>query len=206
MQARRYRTFFAVMLFLSINLFSCASAPEVAQEEQLTLGSDERAVKARIYVNPNAGKRLYQKVAVMPFRAPVELAGASMSDLFATDLLYTHKYELVERSQMAQVLNESELSLAGLSTAKAMEVGNMLGADGVVIGTVDEYGTVAQRGRSYPVVGMSARLIDCATGKVVWSVDMAGRAESADVTLPQQARRVVHSMVGTLYAELQKTR
>lgn len=159
---------------------------------------------ANLYVTPSHGQ--IHKVAIMPFRAPTELIGTSVSDMMVTEMLHAERYELVERSQMAQVLNESELSLAGLSTAKAMEVGNMLGADGVVIGTVDEYGTVAQRGRSYPVVGMSARLIDCATGKVVWSVDMAGRAESADVTLPQQARRVVHSMVGTLYAELQKTR
>ncbi len=32
-------------------------------------------------------------------------------------------YELVERSQMAKVLSESELALAGLSASKAVEVG-----------------------------------------------------------------------------------
>ena len=160
--------------------------------------------KANIYVMPK--QYSVHKVAIMPFKAPTELIGSSVSDMMVTELLHVERYELVERSQMAQVLNESELSLAGLSTAKAVEIGNMLGADGVIIGTVDEYGAVAQRGRSYPVVGLSARLIDCASGKVVWSVDMAGRAESADVTLPQHARRVVHSMVGALYTELRKTR
>ncbi len=159
---------------------------------------------ANLYVTPGHGQ--IHKVAIMPFRAPTELIGNSVSDMMVTEMLHAERYELVERSQMAQVLNESELSLAGLSTAKAVEIGNMLGADGVVIGTVDEYGTVAQRGRSYPVVGVSARLIDCASGKVVWSVDMAGRAEKSDVMLPQHARRVVHCMVGALYAELKKTR
>ena len=160
---------------------------------------------ANIYVTPGSAKAI-RKVAIMPFKAPTELIGSSVSDMMVTELLHVERYELVERSQMAQVLNESELSLAGLSTAKAVEIGNMLGADGVIIGTVDEYGAVAQRGRSYPVVGLSTRLIDCASGKVVWSVDMAERAEKSDVTLPQHARRVVHSMVGALYTELRKTR
>ncbi|HAL92360.1 MAG TPA: hypothetical protein DCM68_04975 [Verrucomicrobia bacterium] len=160
--------------------------------------------EANLYVTPGHGK--IHKVAIMPFRAPTELIGNSVSDMMVTEMLHAERYELVERSQMAQVLNESELSLAGLSTAKAVEIGNMLGADGVIIGTVDEYGTVAQRGRSFPVVGVSARLIDCASGKVVWSVDMAERAEKSEVTLPQHARRVVHCMVGSLYAQLKKSR
>lgn len=160
---------------------------------------------ANIYVTPGH-MRTIRKVAIMPFRAPTELIGSSVSDMMVTEVLRSERYELVERSQMSQVLTESELSLAGLSTAKAVEVGNMLGAEGVIIGTVDEYGTVAQRGRSYPVVGVSARLIDCSSGKVVWSVDMAKRAERADITLSQHARRVIHSMVGSLYVELGKSR
>ena len=75
-----------------------------------------------------------------------------------------------------------------------------------MIGTVDEYGTVAQRGRSYPVVGVSVRLIDCSSGRIVWSVDMAQRAARPDVTLAQHARKVVHDLAGTLYNELRRTR
>lgn len=161
--------------------------------------------KANIYVTPGSSKTI-RKVAIMPFRAPTELIGSSVSDMMVTELLRAERYELVERGQMAQVLNESELALAGLSTAKAVEIGNMLGADGVIIGTVDEYGTIALRGRSYPVVGISARLIECASGKVVWSVDMAERSEKRDEALAKHARFVVHNMVGSLYAELKKAR
>jgi curli biogenesis system outer membrane secretion channel CsgG len=149
--------------------------------------------------------RQISKVAIMPFKAPTELIGSSVSDLFVTEMLKAGRYELVERGQMAQVLSESELALAGLSASKAVEVGNMLGADGVIIGTVDEYSTVAQRGRTYPVVGMSVRLIDCKSGKVVWSVDCARKAETRDVTLPQHARAVVHEMVSGLYREWRRS-
>ena len=155
---------------------------------------------SNVYVSERHG--YITKVAIMPFRAPTELIGASVSDMLVTEMLKAGRYELVERGQMAEVLNESELALAGLSTAKAVEIGNMMGADGVIIGTVDEYGTVAQRGRSYPVVGVSIRLIDCASGKVVWSVDQADKADDSKTTLAQHGRAVVHNMVAALYREL----
>ena len=160
--------------------------------------------KANIYVMPK--QYSVRKVAIMPFKAPTELIGNSVSDMMVTEMLRSERYELVERSQMAQVLNESELSLAGLSAAKAVEIGTMLGADGVIIGTVDEYGTTAIGARAYPVVGISARMIACDTGKVVWSVDLAERAERKDSTLSEHARYVVHCMVAALYNEWRKSR
>lgn len=158
----------------------------------------ETESRANVYVAPGTDAGV-KKVALLPFKAPTELIGVSVSDLFVTELLRTSRYELVERSQMAQVLSESELALAGLSASKAIEVGAMLGADAVIIGTVDEYSATAARGHAFPVVGAAARLIDCKTGKILWSVDYAERARSKAVTLPQQARTVVHAMVAALY-------
>jgi curli biogenesis system outer membrane secretion channel CsgG len=152
---------------------------------------------ANVYVAP--GQQAIKKVAIMPFKAHTELIGASVSDLFVTEILKSGKYELVERSQMSQVLGETELALSGLSEAKAAEVGALMGADGVIIGTVDEYGATASSGHAYPVVGISVRLIDCKKGKIMWSVDLAEKAGSKSTTLPQQARSVVHNMMAGLY-------
>ena len=153
--------------------------------------------KANVYVAPVPSS--IHKVAIMPFKAPTELIGSSVSDLLVTEMLRAGRYELVERSQMAKVLSESELALAGLSVEKAVQVGNMVGADGVIIGTVDEYGTVAYRGRTLPVVALAVRLIECRTGKVMWSADLAKRAETADIALSGEARVVVHEMTAGLY-------
>ena len=158
--------------------------------------------KAGVFVAP--GPSTVRKVAVMPFKAETELIGAAVSDLFVTEMLRAGHYELVERGQMSQVLSESELALAGLSAAKAAEVGGMLGAEGVIIGTVPEYSAVAQRGRTYPVVAITARLIDCKTGKVVWSVDLASRGENSSITLSEHARKVVHEMVSSVYQQLRR--
>ncbi len=152
---------------------------------------------ANVYVAPVPCE--VERVAIMPFKAPTELIGSSVSDLFVTELLRAGRYQLVERSQMRNVLNEAEVALSGISDSRAVELGNLLGADGVVIGTVDEYSATAYRGRSIPVVGVSVRLIDCKTGKVMWSADSAEKAASDAVSLPQHARKVIHGLVAGLY-------
>jgi curli biogenesis system outer membrane secretion channel CsgG len=177
-------------------VFGCASA-----DESYFLDTDS---KANVYVSRESFA--VDKVAIMPFKAPTELIGSAVSDLFVTEVLRAGQYTLVERSQMSKVLSESELAMAGLSAAQAVEVGAMLGADGVVIGTVDEYGTVATKGHPFPVVAISARLIDTKSGKVVWSVDLAARADSKRTTLSEHARTVVHEMCAGLFRKWYKMR
>ena len=174
----------------TVLLFGCATDPNDAYFGAIRS-------KANVYVAPQADH--VKKVAMLPFKAQTELIGASVSDLLLTELMRAGRYEMVERGQMANVLSESELALAGLSAAKAAEVGHMLGADGVIIGSVDEYSTVAQRGHTYPVVGVSARLIDCTSSKIVWSVSLAERAQTKELTLSEQARIVIHEMTAALY-------
>jgi fibronectin type 3 domain-containing protein len=166
-----------------------------------TTGKDPYFMKtksdANVYVAPLPAP--VTKVAVLPFKAPTELIGSSVSDMVVTELLRAKRYTLVERSQMAHVLSETELALAGLSQSKAMEVAKMLGADGVVIGTVDEYGTQAQRGKTYAVVGVSIRLVNASNGQILWSADLAKAAEDANTPLAAHARAVVHELVSGIY-------
>ena len=151
---------------------------------------------ANVYVAPVASA--IEKVAILPFKAPTELIGSSVSDIFVTEMLRAKRYTLVERGQIDRVLGETEFALSGLSESAAIEAGKMLGADGVILGTVDEYAPVAYRGRSYPTVGASIRLIDCDSGRVMWSVDHASRSEEPADTLSLHARVVVHEMVAAL--------
>lgn len=108
------------------------------------------STSANVYVAPHA--RSVRKVAILPFKAATALIGESLSDLWVTEVLRSHRYEVVERSQWAHVLSETELALAGLSAAKAAAAGAMVGADGVIIGTIDENTMVASRGKTLPVV------------------------------------------------------
>lgn len=153
---------------------------------------------ATVYVAPVASA--VRTVAIMPFQAPTELIGASVSDLFVTEILRSGRYQLVERSQLSKVLQEAEIGLSGLTDNRAVELGKMLGADGVILGSVDEYGMVARKGQSYPVVGLSVRLIDTQTGRVMWSAGLASTARRADLTLSQHARDTVRAVMAALSA------
>ena len=173
----------------------CVSAPSVG-DPYFT----EVEPTANVYAKQ--GQSGVLKIAVMPLKAATDLIGSSVSDMVVTELLRTQKYQLVERGQMAKVMKETELAMAGLSEAKAVEAAKLLGAEAVVIGTVDEYGTQTQGGSSFPVVALSIRLIDCATGKIIWSADLAKMASRVDTPLSTHARDVVHELVASLYQHL----
>ncbi len=163
-------------------------APQRAPERPLNVPEG-----TTVYVAPMPSPIL--RVAVMPFQASTELIGTSASDLFVTELLRTGRYQLVERSQLSGVLSEAEVSLSGLTESRAIELGHMLGADGVIIGSVDEYGTQAVKGKSLAVVGLSVRLIDCNSGRVMWSASLSECSKYARTPLSSQARRVVRTTV-----------
>lgn len=155
--------------------------------------------EANTYVSPE--HRDVQTVAVLPFRAATELIGTSVSDMFVTEILRTHRYQLIERSQLSGVLGEAEVALSGLTTGEAARLGQMAGADAVIVGSVSEYENVAQRGRTLPVVGVSVRMIDAGSGRILWSVDHAERG-SRGTTLSEHARAVVHEMTAALYRQI----
>jgi len=159
---------------------------------------------ANVYVT--SGYSAIHRVAVMPFKAETDLVGLAVSDQVVTELLRTGRYELIERSQMTQILGEHELALAGVSAGRAAEVGAMLGADGVVIGTVAEYQKIAVRGKTYPSVAIACRLIDTKTGKVVWSVDVAGRADTSSISLAQHSRNIIHDMIAGVFKGMSDAR
>jgi fibronectin type 3 domain-containing protein len=190
-------------LILPLSFFiSCASSPEVEDEAILSGGNDSREIQGRIFVSPMARQRVYMKVAVMPFRAPVELVGASISDLFATELLSTHKYGLVERSQMEQVLGEQALGLKGVTeNMTAMKVGKMLNVQGVIVGTVPEYGSKASGPAELAAIGINVRMIDVADGSIVWSISDSAISDRP-ISLSSFANRMVRNLVARLFREM----
>jgi len=142
-----------------------------------------------------------EQVAILPFKAATTLIGGSVSDMFVTEVLKMNRYDLVERSQMTGVLGEAEVALSGLTSGQAARLGQMVGAEAVIIGTVSEYEKVAIGGRTTPVVGISIRMIDTRTGRIVWSVDYADRG-GRSTTLSQHARAVVQQMAQALDSQL----
>lgn len=187
----QFTSLILVLVLLGLSLSGCGDGNSSLKDYYKNAVST-----ATVYVAPRPSA--IQRVAVLPFKAPTELIGSSVSDIFTMELLRTERYTLVERGQISGVLGETELALSGLSEEAAIKAGRMLGADAVILGTVDEYGVMASEGRPCPVVGASIRLIDCTSGQVMWSVGHSSRSDDRQATLSGHARAVVLEMMVAL--------
>jgi fibronectin type 3 domain-containing protein/curli biogenesis system outer membrane secretion channel CsgG len=188
-------------------LYACGGTPNtsgagyVKPHYQSSGYSKKDLAQVNAFVSPQARTKRYQKVAVMPFRAPVELAGASIADLLTTELLQTYKYQMVERSQMEQVLGEQALGLKGVTDSSlAIEVGKILGVQGVIVGTVPEYGMRAVGPKELPAIGLNIRMIDVVDGTVVWSVSHSG-VSSEITSLSSFSETLIRLSVAALKAK-----
>lgn len=188
---------------------SGASGPTWAQGKDggqtLSPQGNEREVRSRIYVSPTAKQQVYRKVSVLPFQASVELVGASLSDLFFTELLTTHKYQLMDRTQSEQILREKDPGHGIVSeNAAAVKVGQLLGVQGVIIGTVPEYGVKISGTTELVAIGINARMIDVSDGSIVWSVAEIAVSDRS-LTLSALAGQTVRKMVTQLFQEMIRT-
>jgi outer membrane protein OmpA-like peptidoglycan-associated protein/TolB-like protein len=130
-------------------------------------------------------------IAILPLEnntADPEAASA-FSEALATELYKTERFGVIERSEVVN-------SLAGMgakipkkmSGEVAAVLGGLLKADAVITGSVTEYGyrTVDLKNSvRVPSLGVSMRLIDVRSNKVLWAASMSSSAGffSASTTL-----------------------
>lgn len=112
------------------------------------------------------------RVAVLPFKPAPGSAGSGelAYEAFSTYLLNVKNYSVVDRGALDQLIKEQKLTSTGVfDQEKAVEIGKLLGAEGVVIGAVTEY--VQRKTLMFPPakVTLTARLINTRTGEVEWS-------------------------------------
>jgi TolB-like protein len=106
-------------------------------------------------------------VAVLDFEGigvPSDITRA-LSNRFASEFLDLSKgkYVLIERQQMGEILKEQGVQMSGCVTSEcAVEVGNALGAQFMITGSISKVGTIFT---------ISTRLVDVETTKVISSSD-----------------------------------
>lgn len=121
------------------------------------------------------------------FKGLEEALTEQMTSLIAV----TRRFEVVERSQLEKVLEEQKLGLAGIiDEATAIEVGKILGAEIMVVGSITDAGysqseavneeegyvEITWTGR----VTVSGRFVDIETGQVILSKVVRTTAEESD--------------------------
>ncbi|HVO51751.1 MAG TPA: CsgG/HfaB family protein [Thermoanaerobaculia bacterium] len=123
-------------------------------------------------------------------------AGRGAQDMLVTELVKTGKYRVIEREQLAAIMQEKHLSLSGdVDPKTAVQFGKMLGVEYLVTGSVTQLGTT-NRGASVPggfglpsvsvhsqkaEAALDARAFSTTTGEIVWADTASGETSDASV-------------------------
>jgi len=132
------------------------------------------------FVNPEADLPYYQKVAIIPFTSLSQdrAAGYRVSDVFFSELLRKGFADLVEPGQFSAAVTKMRGGTPVENPWSAEELsrlGEELGIQGVFLGTVREYEMVRTGRDAFPLISLEVRLVDTASGKLVWSASTTRR-------------------------------
>jgi len=106
-------------------------------------------------------------ISAQDYVAVLEFQGSGMSkidarnitDRFSGNLQQTHKFKLVERQLLNEILEEQKTQLSGcVADECAVEVGELVGAEYVIAGSVT---------KTFGLYGISVRLISVETGEII---------------------------------------
>ena len=143
-----------LLLALSLALLSaCATGSESFRNADFDFGS-------------------IQTVGIMPLAnlSRDGLAGDRIRDVFTTSLLATGGMYVIPPGEMMRgIVNVGVINPAAPSPEEVVKLCKQLKLDGVLTGTVREYGEVRSGSAVANVISLSMQMFEGQTGKVVWS-------------------------------------
>jgi TolB-like protein len=140
-----------IPILLSISLlFSLTCAPPKPYEFKNFAFQKEALVDLR-----------QKRIAVLPFESPFgSEIGKKAAEEMSIAIGKIGKFQIVERERIEELYKEQDLDKKRIDEKTAVEIGKMLGAHGIVLGTVREYKKNS--------VGLACRLVSVETGRIIW--------------------------------------
>src|SRR3989304_5443496 len=176
----------AIVLFALLMLLSPKSI--LAQGVSLDQGLDEIAQKATISIPEGAKKT----VAVMDFYTldgNVTLLGRFVGEELITKLFETERFKVIERSLLEKALEELKFNTSDLvDPSIAKQVGKIVGADSIVVGTLSDLGQY---------VKINARVIMVESGEVIGA---AGVQVIKDSSISEMLKKIIGKSVKSGYS------
>ncbi|HEY6210873.1 MAG TPA: CsgG/HfaB family protein, partial [Vicinamibacterales bacterium] len=138
-----------------------------------------------------------RRIAIMPFDnigggKAMDFVGVGIAETLITELGRIPDLTLVERTRLNEAQKEIKLGQSGLvDPATAQTMGRLLGADSVVIGSVQKVGDTLR---------IQARIVEVATAQVRESARVDGRADDLLALEDQLAAKLLEAMRGATLA------
>jgi len=134
----------------------------------------------RVFTHAEADMSYYQRVGVVPFRSLTsdQFAGEKFTAEFTTALLAAGLFDVVDPGLFATTLKQVAGTRAPqdeLGAEQLKKIGENAGVQGIFVGIVSQYEMTATQSGTFPVIAAEGRLIDVATGTVVWTASASDR-------------------------------
>lgn len=129
------------------------------------------------FLHPEADMSFYEKVGVIPFATlgADRLAGDKLSSAFTSHLLFSRHMQVIEPGQFlasfAKQFGANNPPPIGLPQDKLTAVAQDTGVQGIFEGTVRDF-DFTRSTPPRPLISVEVRLVDVATGTIVWSTSI----------------------------------
>ncbi|VAW35673.1 hypothetical protein MNBD_DELTA02-1157 [hydrothermal vent metagenome] len=135
------------------------------------------------YINPEANFSYIRKVAVLPFNnlSNDRYAGEKVRAALTVDLLSRMTFDVMEQGEVSKVLT-LVMRATGAEEGMVLELdketlkllGERLGVQAVILGSVDEYESRREGG----LVSVSVRMLDTSSGLILWQAKASATGSS----------------------------
>lgn len=145
------------VVFLAVFVWFCVSCAKQGTMTHFT----------RQEIDPSYVKR----VAVLKFEnhTKEKHAGERLRDITTTEILAMGLFDVVDKALVSIILQEETGGKAeALDRITLKRIAKKLRVQGLIIGSVDTYEDKRDRNYAYPVVAVTLRLIDGASGQIIW--------------------------------------
>lgn len=164
------------------------------------------------FSNPSFDFGFVQRLAVLPFdnHTADRDAGVRATRLMATELLSTGAVDVVETGEVLAAIEQIPRLRAPGNTvpskSEVVELGNILQAQALMLGSVTQSETLRSGRVGIPVVTIDAHLVETETGVSVWAATHTEKAQSLGKKLlgtgatpiSETTRRCIQELISTL--------
>lgn len=167
-------------------LWSLFFVTACSYQQEYVRGTEIRAKARRVAVLPLVNLTTYPN------------AGRIVLDLLSTELYANTTFQIMEQTEMLEKLKGKEEDLDQvLDRTVALRVGEALGVDTVIFGSVTEYRY--KRGLDEdPIVGVNIRMLDVKTNRILWAGSKSGAGGCfwfCEDSLNRLAQKVCYDLV-----------
>jgi TolB-like protein len=132
------------------------------------------------FTNPAFDFGFLERVAVLPFEnlSSDRQAGARATRLLITEVLASGTLDVVEPGEVQAAIGQFGTRVVQPSHEQIVALGESLGVQALILGTVTQSDLARSGSSTVPVVGLDVRMVEVETGTVVWAATVTVKGDN----------------------------